>query len=551
MEALAISAANLDTIEKNLGNVAHELSGVINNVSSVDNKINKVEEKVANINDEIKNLIQEIRETTIITNARQSIMYNNEIIEKKFGYHDKVRRNVEALLTSLNSITDDTLINLRQKILLENPSYWLSSALSSLISWLLNDKATTQRELDNALKYNKEKTSLFFALVYLQLGRQQTSLNWLEYYLSQENPIDLDQDFIIVLDLITNNTFKTQGIELITNKISNWLKIINQQPQIINNEKIKWVEYIQDNSSFETYYPNLETYSKDINIIKTNLAITSSYENVYNKLTQITNQQTTSKPLQDIFKELIYDYEVEEKIFQKDNLRNKLLIEYNGNQEKVDELLNKHQSLTEDKMNILSLFNNIVMYPDKYQISDNTKKLALSYIKHLIIESYELLNEKVKDTDITLQIDDLNFTTSQTKEQLTTNLNNYLETKYQRDDKLITTTIIINILSIVILILTLNNQLIRTLSIIITIIADIFLIYKIVSNIKLTNNLKNNQQQIIKNKQEITLAEFTDYKDKLKHNQQYYNNLNNYLNTINTNNYIKTTNQRNIEIGDN
>ena len=90
MEALAISAANLNTIEENLGAVAKELSGVINNVSTVNDQVNKVESKVETLNDEVKSLVKEIRETTIITNARQSIMYNNSEIEKKYGFkiHD-------------------------------------------------------------------------------------------------------------------------------------------------------------------------------------------------------------------------------------------------------------------------------------------------------------------------------------------------------------------------------------------------------------------------------------------------------------------------------
>ena len=103
MDALAISAANLDTIEKNLGAVADELTGVISNVTDVNEKVSTVENKVANLNTEVKNLVKEIRETTIITNARQSIMYNTNQIEKKYGYFDQVRRTTESLLDAVEN----------------------------------------------------------------------------------------------------------------------------------------------------------------------------------------------------------------------------------------------------------------------------------------------------------------------------------------------------------------------------------------------------------------------------------------------------------------
>ena len=62
MEALAISAANLDTIERNLNSVANELTGVITNVSTVNDQVTKVENQVNHLNNEVQNLVKEIRE---------------------------------------------------------------------------------------------------------------------------------------------------------------------------------------------------------------------------------------------------------------------------------------------------------------------------------------------------------------------------------------------------------------------------------------------------------------------------------------------------------
>ena len=82
-----------------------------------------------------------------------------------------------------------------QDILLNNPNYWLTNALASLTSWVLNDKENTYKELNNALRLNQEKTSLFFALINLKLNRTQTSINWLNKYLSLQNPTKLNNPF--------------------------------------------------------------------------------------------------------------------------------------------------------------------------------------------------------------------------------------------------------------------------------------------------------------------------------------------------------------------
>ena len=202
MEALAISAANLDTIERNLNSVANELTGVITNVSTVNNQVTKVENQVNHLNNEVQNLVKEIRETTVITNARQAIMYNNDQIEKKYGYYDKVRRTTESLIDAIehSNISVNALINLNQDLILHNPNYWLSNALASLSSWLLDDKINCEKELHNALKKDESKTSLFFCLINDKLGRTSTAINWLNKYLSIQNPKKIDNDFITVLD---------------------------------------------------------------------------------------------------------------------------------------------------------------------------------------------------------------------------------------------------------------------------------------------------------------------------------------------------------------
>ena len=236
MEALAISAANLDTIERNLNSVAKELTGVITNVSDVNREVSKVESQVNTLNNEVKNLVKEIRETTIITNARQSIMYNNSQIEKKYGYYDKVRRTTESLLDAIDNsnISATALKNLNQDLILNNPNYWLSNALAALSSFVLDDKENCEKELHNALKKDESKTSLFFCLINDKLGRTSTAINWLNKYLSIQNPKKLDNDFITVLDLIATGSFGDTAKTVVIDKINTWFQRLSGEKELLD-----------------------------------------------------------------------------------------------------------------------------------------------------------------------------------------------------------------------------------------------------------------------------------------------------------------------------
>ena len=394
MEALTISAANLDVIEKNLGAVADELTGVIAHVNTVNNDVNRVQEKVENLNDEVKGLVKEIRETTIISNARQAIMYNNAIIEKKYGYYDDVRRTTESLLSALKSskINREYLKNLREEIIMHNPNYWLSNALAALISWLLNDKENTNKEVLNALQKDSAKTSIFFSLINLDLNRDATSLRWLQYYLESESPLELDKNFIVILDLVATGAYGDEAKNLVFAKINDWLKKLNSET-LLKEKQIKiWLDFIRQYETYDFKLSYLENNCENLNILKDNLAITSTYTSLKDHLTNLIYSEKSNKKINEILSDLIYEYEDKEHIYQNDNLKNQLIISCNGNREQAEELYQKEEQVNNSKQDLFSLLTNIVIYRQHYQVSNETIKIAISLKikKTFIMNQYHL-----------------------------------------------------------------------------------------------------------------------------------------------------------------
>ena len=555
MEALAISAANLDTIEKNLNSVANELSGVITNVSSVNNQVTKVEEQVNNLNNEVQNLVKEIRETTIITNARQTIMYNNDQIEKKYGYYDKVRRTTESLLDAIenSNISINALINLNQDLILNNPNYWLSNALAALSYWLLDDKENCEKELSNALKKDESKTSLFFCLINDKLGRTQTAINWLKKYLSIQNPTKLDRDFITVLDLVATGSFGDEIKQVVLNKIDTWFRRLNSE-KILQEDQINiWIDYIRANQDTDIRMPYLEASTKDIIRLKDNLAITSSYYNILNKLNTIVTQDSSHKSKEEILSNLIYEYEDKENQYQKDNYYNNLLIQCNGNRELANQLFSKQESIFKEDTTLLNLLSNIIIHKEAFKVSNETQKIATCYIKEYIIKAIEETEKDINNNEFKIEVNGFATTTidGSNKGEISKELNNYLNTIFNDDDKnLIIPLIIIDILGIIGLCLTIENSTFSLVLIILLTIANIFLIIKLNNTSKLRNEAKAKLRKDISLNLERILAETIDYKNIQKEDLEYRNKLMAFLNTIRPENYINSNGERNINIGE-
>ncbi len=555
MDALAISAANLDTIEKNLGAVADELTGVISNVTDVNEKVSTVENKVANLNTEVKNLVKEIRETTIITNARQSIMYNTNQIEKKYGYFDQVRRTTESLLDAVenSSIRINSLIKLKQELILNNPNYWLANALAALTSWILDDKEDTEKELHNALKKDEEKTSLFFCLVNLKLGRTSPATNWLNKYLSSQNATALDKDFITVLDLVSTGVLGNEGKQIVLNKLAEWFNRLNNEKQIQDKQIDIWKDFIDSHEEKTITLPYLETASKDANIIKRNLSITSSYKNVLNHLEDITYNGTSNKNIDEILNNLIYEYETKEQQYQKDNMKNQLIIECNGNTEEAEQLFKKQEDIYSSKEDLISLLSHIIIYKNNYKISNETQKLAIALVSSYILKAYDEIEKELNKNAISLKINNFETTTKTgtEKENINRELDAFVDKEFQEDDKgLIIVLIILNVLGIVGIFITLKNRLLSGILIAMVLIGNLLLLIRL--HRKTMNRIiaKRSLKETINEKLETVLAEVVDINKMTKEDLNEKQKLLVFLNNIKPEDYINSNKERNIKIGE-
>ena len=556
MEALAISAANLDAIESNLDAVAKGLNGIVNNVRDTNSQIFDIENRVETLNKSIDGLINEIRETTVITDARQSIMYNDSIIEKKFGYYDSVRRSTLSLVDAINNsnIDGNALIDLKNKVLLNNPGYWLANALAAVAFWVLDDKDNCNKEVNNSMRKNAHKTALFFTLINLKYDRVDSSLRWLSKYLSLQNPTSMDSDFVTILDLVSNGVFGDEAKEAVLRKINGWLNDLASNKIIYDTNVDTWKNFIKEFSLNNDTFNYINTYCKDANMLMHNLEVTNSYEKVLSHLEGITNNDGSNKNIDKIIENLIFEYEDEEQKYRKENILNNLVINCNGDRAKAQELYVKEQGALDVNTDLLSLFTNIVIFRDLFNISNETQKIVLAYVTPFIKDVFNDLNASLFRGNIEINIDEFNTRTNDGSniKNISNDLKIYLDNKYSNNDRdLLVVMIVVNIIGVVGLFLTLSNSTFLSILSILLVVSDIILLFKLVKKNNLTKMLKDKDYNDYMSKLELTLAEIVDYSNILKDNNNKYQELDTFLNILNVNKYIKNNGERNIDFNGN
>ena len=570
-DALVLSAANLDIIERNLGKLANNVGTVNANVEHVDSKVNKVTDSVKSIEEEIKNFMLEIRGTTIVANAKQSITMDQDEINKQYGHYDNVRRKINGIFqaTDINSIKKSTIDNISEQVIIDTPNYWLAPALVSICAWFNDNKDLANRALKEAMARDDEKTSLLFGLIHLRANRKETALRWLRRYLEMQDSTKIESKIITLLDAITNGAFDKEVSSLVLHKVIEWIKELDSHVEYKEIQVNRWTNYInslvkkEDEQSF--YY--LKNYTNQYDSVLKILDVTKSEKNILNEFRKIIKEESGPKisreaEIDKIINLLVFNYENDELELRKDIAKNKLIIEENGNVTKALERFKETEYAYLKATDFYSQLSNIVMENKFIKPTINTRKLALALSKEFILDAYSKnIHNSFQNENLNIEIH-INTWSNNTidganEKELIADLNKHIDNETEADiygkklfdTKMMLITIISIILSSIVGISI--QPLIGFIIILGALFANIYMFFinytERDNKIKQRENRKNNERLILLN----TIAEIVDFKFLYKDGKKTQDEIITFISSLDFTNYIKLeNNSRNIIVGD-
>lgn len=571
MGAYAISAANLSTLENNLQVLANNIGVVSKNVSTVNGHINEVEGQVNTVKNDVKSLEEEIKafmleikQGTVVSNARQTILMASDEYNKKYAHRDEVRRRVNGLLQSvdINAIKKSTIENISEETIVNTPDYWLAPALVSLCAWYTDNKPLAEKALKEAMARDDEKTSLLFCLIHLRANRVETSMKWLNRYLSMQDPTKMESKIITVLDAITNGVFGNNAKKTCLEKINSWLIELNSYGDIKKTQIDRWERYFREQIEKidEDEYPYIVKYVTEKDKVMDVLAIANAQKTVTKDLKNIMDEKEYTKisstnKIDNLLHVLVFNYDKEELQLKRDIQKNKHIIEENGDMTKALKEYEKTSIALENQNNFYNHITNIAITNNTVNAELNTKKMAIALSKDSIIEGYSRLSdisslELLPDLNIT--INEWNGITKNGNNEieLQESLANHLDNKFHDEvykDKLFNIRMLIAIiLGLIGIFLTLKQPIVAA------VIFCIVLIYNLVEFFMANSKRESKLKQLaeIKKQHKILLsniiAEIVDYYFVYKNSINDRNNFISYINTFNYEEYINNTSSRNI-----
>lgn len=434
-----ISYADLSAIERAISNLNSNIGTVNSNIGVISEGVDILQYKQDQLENELEKLANAFADFVeadlkhkALALAETRMGNLQQELQIKFGYYAEVRRMAIGILQGVDTgvVSDDTLQFTTEEVMIKAPGYWLAPSLVSIAAWIRNDKTTAEKALNESLKRDDYKSTLFFMLVMRRLSRNDASLKWLERYFMHQNPHDLDREFIIILEAITTGIFPPASRQLMMTNVKNWLDQLTQTENFVDEQKAQWVEFFIASGPLPSHkYLLLSKFATNWHILETSLKEARTHEILHSYFKRIFSSWSDFSKgikvqLDEILTLLVTNFDDEELPLQERVRLNELIIQMDGDKNAAQAMMDVERHIFNEKVDFLQLLTNAAFNPELAGATKVTQALAVSISQPWIVEAYDTFTaqnrNKIPQT-VELDIDGLKTATqngSDEKEQV-------------------------------------------------------------------------------------------------------------------------------------
>ncbi|WP_343618783.1 hypothetical protein [Flavobacterium sp.] len=397
MSQQVISYADLSIINSALRSISSDMKGVHSELGTLNFKQDQLESELVKLADSFSDFVEaDLKHKALqLAETRQGNLKQD--LQIKFGYYAEVRRMATGILQGVDTgvIGEDTLRFTTEEVMIKAPGYWLAPALVSLTAWIRNDKNSTEIALNEALKRDDYKTTLFFMMVMRRLIRNDSSLKWLERYFMHQNPHNLDREFIIILEAVTTGVFPPAARQLMMINVKNWLDQLTQGDTFINEQKSQWVNFFEATGPLsEGKYPLLEKFAINWNSLENSLKEAKTHDIISTHFNGIISSssdfsKSTKVQLDEILSLLVTNFDDEELPLQEQVRFNQLIIQMDGDKNAAQAVMDAEKHIFNEQVDFLQLLTNASFNPELSGATKVTQALAVSISQPWILEAYD------------------------------------------------------------------------------------------------------------------------------------------------------------------
>lgn len=403
-----IQAADLSNIHKSLSALGKGIDVISGQIDVVDQNLNATQQDLVNLWQEFRDfVVADVRAKEIGLAETRQVKIRQEL-DTKYGHYGQVRRIATGILQAadIKVVRQETMQNATEELMLLTPKYWLAPALVALGAWLNDNQELAHKALNEALKRDDEKTTLFFALVSRRAQRLAACQTWLDRYLGQQDPLNLDRQTVVLVDALVNGVFGASIRLQCSSRIEHWVAELEAQAGFVEEQRSQWEDAIKTkypNDDFLKNYPNLYKFvaQNDWNEINQSLNHTQIHSILHKYFSDIFEGEIKPAPsLNDevdlLLDKLVQNFDDEELPLRQQEQLCQLIIEEMGDRSTAEEKYKLQSKSLSDMVSFTQLLTNAAMHPQLSHASVATQRYAIALSKQWVVDAHQDLTAKIR-----------------------------------------------------------------------------------------------------------------------------------------------------------
>lgn len=404
----------LNAIQRNIAQLSSNIGIINSNIGILDNKLQDLQA-------DFIQMMKEQRMSAALQRAITEVIRVRQEVEQQFGNYKLVRDNMLGILQAadLSLIKETTISRCTEELMLSAPEYWLAPCLIALAAWISNNESLANRAIKEAVRRDREKTCLLFALICRRNGRTDTCFEWLSEYFKLQRPDKMTSSIVAFIDAYTNGVFGEDKDNVCQEHIRHWMQTLKDtNPDFVQEQVDYWKGFFQNFApSLDSRSPkykalaavcNKEDFAK-INNVTARLIATEGEGGAKSSIKKTYNAEIDKKKLtEDIdtqLKNLVTNYETKEATLRDEETYLNYIKEFKGDEVKAQKIMAYiKDKRRDDPVDFATRLRTAVLDSNS---ALSAKKTAVILLKDYITEAYgEYLGES-KDTypeDIRLNI---------------------------------------------------------------------------------------------------------------------------------------------------
>jgi hypothetical protein len=283
-----------------------------------------------------------------------------------------------------------------EQLMLAAPGYWLAPALVALTAWIQDNRTLAEKAMNEAIRRDDSRTSLFFALICRRARRMEANAKWLTRYFQIQNPMFMDREVVVMLDALANGVFGGAALIACSQVVERWLTELEQQAGFLDEQRKRWAEKLEVMTPKigANEYTTLRSNSATGQTLMQSLVAARRNQVVFDFFNQMFTGEIVVPPsleeaVDGLLNSLVTKFDEEELPLRKEERLLQLIKDEQGDVDAAKRKAAADDEVFEEKTNFAAMLTNSAVSPEQFGATRATQRYAVSRSRQWILAAHQ------------------------------------------------------------------------------------------------------------------------------------------------------------------